>query len=251
MQQMCRLVVGKDGKARAEGIDINNFKDLPIDLQNLINEDKKYGKILPPANGWITYKVYDGDKEMNREDVEYLVRIALGNYQRKFDIKFRPAKDFESAMLKISFTDPQHDKNMTGSTLAYHYYPYFTEKRGICRINRNYYYTVHGRRLNLSIIDPEHYPDPTKAKEAPTWDLDQILIHEFGHGIFGLQHDGQSGTTMSATYQHMTEFLDERTIKRIEAKGYKKRGLLAQWKEQRLEKWLKARAEHLPIWVEQ
>jgi len=242
---ICRLL--NTGKCEFDRIELNG-KDLPIDLQNLIREDKKYGFMTPPSDGWITYRVYDGDKEISRDGVEDLVRIALLQYQLKFQVKFRPAKKDHEAMLKISFSDPQTDKYMTGSTLAYHGYP-GGGLRGICRINRNYYYTSHGLRLNLHIIDPEHYPDASKAKSAPTWDLDQILLHEFGHGVFGLQHDGQSGAVMSAFYPHMSELLDPRTSARIEAKGFKLRPTREQWKEQRLQKWLMVKLENQPIWV--
>lgn len=241
---ICRLL--NTGKCEFDKIELNG-KDLPIDLQGLIREDRKFG-FLTPVDGWITYRVYDGDKEISQNDVEYLVRVALGQYQLKFDVKFRPAGKLEDPMLKISFSDPQTDKNMTGSTLAYHGYP-SGALRGVCRINRNYFYTVHGLRLNLHYIDPEHYPDASKAKSAPTWDLDQILLHEFGHGVFGLQHDGKAGMVMSPHYGQMSELIDPRTSARIQAKGFKLRATRERWKEERLLKWQAARLETLPIWV--
>lgn len=244
---ICRLL--NTGRCDYDRIELNG-DELPIDLQNLIREDKKYGYLTPDSSGYITYRVYDGDREMPLEAVSDLVRMALTQYQLKFQVKFRRAKRTEKAMLNISFSDPQTDKYMTGSTLAYHGYP-GGALRGICRINRNYYYTSHGLRLSLHVIDPEHYPDPAKAKNAPTWDLDQILLHEFGHGVFGLQHDGRAGMVMSPYYGQMSELLDPRTSARVEAKGFKPRPKREQWKEERLQKWLMAKMEPQPIWVEQ
>lgn len=244
---ICRLL--NTGKCEFDRIELNG-KDLPIDLQGLIKQDRQYGFLTPDSKGWITYRVYDGDKEVSLEAVDWMVRVALGQYQLKYEVKFRRASKNEEPMLRISFSDPQTDKYMTGSTLAYHGYP-GGALRGICRINRNYFYTSHGLRINLHFIDPEHYPDASKAKNAPTWDLDQILLHEFGHGVFGLQHDGQSGMVMSAFYTHMSEVIDPRTSARIQAKGFKLRKAREQWKEERLQKWLMARLESSPVWVNQ
>lgn len=241
---LCRLL--NDGTCQFDRIELNG-NDLPIDIQNLIREDKKYG-YLTPVDGFVTYRVTDGDKEITRSEVGYLVRLALQQYQLKFDVKFRPAKRDEKEMLNIGFSDVTTDKYMTGSTLAYHGYPNGA-LRGICRINRNYFFTVHGRRLNLHEIDPEHYPDPEKAKSAPTWDLDMILMHEVGHGIFGLQHDGQSNTVMAALYPHMSEYLDPRTISRIEAKGVRRRPVKTKREELRYKQWLEYKLENFPIWL--
>lgn len=254
----CRLLATDNGKiitkstSIAGKLDLNEFNQLPIDLQQLIKNDKQFGVMKPRhAHGWITYKVYSFDKEINSVEMDHIIRMALFRLSRKLNLKFRPAYRDEDPDLKIDFTDPQHDPDMTGQTLAYHGYPLTGSKYyGICRINKNYFYTIHGQRLNLHFIDPEHYPDASLAKKAPTWDLDQILGHEFWHGVLGCGHDGKAGNLMSANYTMMAEYPTERDYIRGAAKvGWKAKK--EQWKEERLEKWFMAKAEEFPIWVSQ
>lgn len=251
----CRLSIGSNGKVIGEDIVLTptQIKELPVDIQNLITEDKKLGLLKPKrSDGWYTFKCYDVDKELNFEQLDHIIRMALFRWSKKMKVKFRPAKENEDPDLKLYFTDPQHDTQMYGSTLAYHYYPMGDSNtlKGICRINRNYYYTINGVRLNLHFIDPDHYPDAGKAQEAPTWDLDQILGHEFGHGIFGLMHDGKDGNMMSSSYTHMSEYPTDRDYTRAAAKvEYKP--VRDQVKEARLEEWFIAKSEEFPIWVNQ
>lgn len=214
---ICRLTVDSFGK-----IVIGDNTPIPTDLQALIDTDKQYGLLDADPDGWITWKVYDYDTEVNLEQVNYLVRVALMGWGFKVNAKFRPANRYPPC-LKIYFSDPEHDPNMTPATLAYHYYPMgkSNSMRGVCYINRSYYYTIDGKPLDLSIIDPKNYPKPA-GLDGKTYDLDRILRHEFGHGVFGLQHDGSIGNCMSAYYDKGSEFLTDRDIFRAAAKVGKK-----------------------------
>jgi hypothetical protein len=202
------------------------FKDDQVtdtSLETLLREDKKFG-FLKPTNGVLTFKALMGDRELPQHIVEYLAMVALQGWSFETPIKFRIVKSDAWADLRLKFTDPRHDPDMTGMTLAYHYYPFITtkEKRGLCVFNTDYYYTIHGKPISLHQIDPVHYPKPDESRKGATFDFDRIYRHELGHGIFGLIHDGQSGNTMSANYSHGSDEITKRDYTRAQAKAGKR-----------------------------
>lgn len=231
--EYCRLEINSNGDI----ITTDDTNQLESELRDLIQSDKKYGLLSPDSKGWITWQTYDYDSEITIDQVNYCIRIALTGWQHKVNAKFRPAKKGDDAILKIYFSDPQHDPNMTANTLAYHYYPFVREKRGICVINRDFYFTVDGKPVSLTIIDPKNYPKPTTRK-GKTYDLDQVLRHEFGHGVFGLQHDKNEANVMSANYAKGAEFLTDRDVIRAAAKVGKKT-----LKSKILERWYRVKSE--------
>ena len=131
-------------------------------------------------------------------------------------------------------TDPE--KELKASTLMYHYYPISNTSnrlRGLCVINKDYFWTTEGGTLDMHYIDPEHYPEPNSGYGGKTYDLDQVYTHEVLHGL-GLPHSKESGNVMSPNYGIMAEWLSDEDIARIQAK-YGSRNI----SESRVKRWLK------------
>jgi hypothetical protein len=232
MVEICKLIV-KDNIAKFESVESTD-----LSLETLYREDAKYGflKSLSGKN-YLTYQVLNGDDELPNEVADYIANVAFMGWINEVNMHIRRAKSNEEPDIKIKFDDVEHDSNLTSNTLAYMYYPInnTSKYRGVCVINRAFYYTINGKGINLHVFDPEHYPDPDTKTTKKTWDLDQILRHEFGHGLFGLIHDSQSGNTMSASYEHMAEELTERDIlraaKKVGKKIWKRSDLFARWRK--------------------
>ena len=61
-----------------------------------------------------------------------------------------------------------------------------------------------GNPVSLHWVDPINYPDINTAPvQGMAHDLDQVLGHEFGHGILGLSH---FAGIMANNYGIMSEF---------------------------------------------
>ena len=207
------------------------------DINDIINEDKRFGT-LSPANGeYFTYKVLNNDDEITNKKVIKAITYSYLRITRRINVKFKRAKPGEVIDLRIEFrsvaNDP--DKKLTKNTLMYHYYPIssLTNKyRGLCVINKAFYWTSHGKGLPLHEMYPHQYPNPTKAT-GKTYDLDQVYTHEVGHGL-GLPHAKDGGHVMSNNYGIMAEFFSEEDYTRLQAK-YPKREM----SERRLNRWLR------------
>jgi hypothetical protein len=116
------------------------------------------------------------------------------------------------------------------------YYPLGGSTNGICVINTRFYWTLSGKAVNMHLIDPIHYPDESTAPvQGMSWDLDQVLGHEFGHGILGLQHYIEG--LMAYRYDLMTEFTIDVDIIRGSQK-IPKRNILASLLKRKFD-WLK------------
>ena len=164
------------------------------DLTEIIEEDKRYG----------TFQPFNG---------EYA----------DFRIEFRTVA-----------TDPE--KELKASTLMYHYYPISNSAnrlRGLCVINKDFFWTTAGGSWDMHYIDPEHYPEPNSGYGGKTYDLDQVYTHEVLHGL-GLPHSKTAGNVMSPNYGIMAEWMSEEDIARIQAK-YGSRNI----SESRIKRWLK------------
>ena len=118
----------------------------------------------------------------------------------------------------------------------YHYYPISNSSnrlRGLCVINKDFFWTTSGKTLDMHYIDPEHYPESNSGYGGKTYDLDQVYTHEVLHGL-GLPHSKTSGNVMSPNYGIMAEWLSDEDIARIQAK-YGSRNI----SESRVKRWLK------------
>ena len=205
-------------------------------IDDIIQEDKKYG-VFKPANGkYFTYQVLNEDEEISKKDASKIIRYSFLRATRRLNIKFKRAKAGEVVDFKLEFrtvdTDP--DKQLTDNTLMYHYYPISDINhplRGLCVVNKAFYWTSHGKRLPYSVIDPDTEHGTATIR---TYDFDQIYTHEaVGHGL-GLPHAKTAGHIMSSNAGIMAEWLSDQDVARLEAK-YPKRVM----SERRLNRWLK------------
>lgn len=226
-------------KAVAKGSDVAFTAPITssYNIDDIIEEDKKYG-IFKPKNGeYFTYKVLNEDEEITNKQVLKSIQYSYRRISLRTNLKFRRARKGEYADFKIDFrtvdTDPE--KQLTPSTLMYHYFPINDPNnglRGLCVVNKDYFWTTSGKSLDMHHIDPEHYPEKGSGYIGKTYDFDQVYCHEVLHGL-GLPHSKGDGHMMSPNYGIMGEWLSEEDIKRLQAK-YGVRVI----KERLLNRWL-------------
>jgi len=208
------------------------------DLNLILEEDKKYGVFQPKNGSYYTYRVLNEDEEITNKQVLKSIAYSYRRISLRTNLKFRRAREGEYADFRIEFRTVESDpeKVLKSSTLMYHYYPIHSSTnrlRGLCVINKNYYWTSTGGSLDMHYIDPEHYPEPNSGYGGKTYDLDQVYTHEVLHGL-GLPHSKESGNIMSPNYGIMAEWMSDEDIARIQAK-YGSRNI----SESRIKRWLK------------
>lgn len=188
-------------------------------LADLLNTDKNYGLLKPKNGKYFAYKIMSLDKEVTNSKMITATSRALNKWAFKLNLKFSRANEGEIIDIKIYFRSEAEDPLLDSKTIAYMYYPLGSINNGIMVINTRYYYNLSGNPVNMHYIDPIHYPDPNTAPvQGEGIDLDQIMYHEFGHGILGLQHDPMAGNGMAYRVDLMTDLPTSRDIRRGEAK---------------------------------
>lgn len=207
MKELCRLLKLPNG--RLEFSSITN-KD-----PNVLNEDKKYG-FLKPKGGVLTFSITNRDGEISEKGVDRAVKYALKEWSLFVPITFKKVE--ANGDIRIEFHNEAEDSVLTPNTLAYMYYPLGGQTNGLCVVNTRFYWSNSGKGINMHKIDPIHYPDNTKIK-GKSWDLDQVLRHEFGHGVFGLPHDVNKDNIMSGNYGVMKEHLSDDDVLRARTKA--------------------------------
>lgn len=209
MQGMvCRVLVTPYGKVE--------FSSVVSDERNMIETDQKFG-FLTPINGTLSYSITNRDGEISEKGVKKAVQYALKEWSLYVPIKFVHVP--ENGHINVRFNSEDEDDILTPNTLAYMYYPLGGGNNGKCVVNTRYYWTNHGEGIDMHYIDPIHYPEKGSGVKGKTWDLDQVLRHEFGHGVFGLPHDPHANNIMSSNYGMMHEHLQDRDISRARAKA--------------------------------
>lgn len=204
---ICRAVVWNTGKAE--------FASVSTDTNNIIQADKNFG-FLKPTNGVLTFSISNRDGEITDKAVDRAVKFALKEWSIFVPIQFKKVpKDGD---IRIEFRSEDEDEILNSNTLAYMFYPLGGKTDGQCVINTRFYWTNHGNGVDMNKIDPVHYR-PDSGTKGTSWDLDQVLRHEFGHGIFGLPHDTNANNIMSSNYSKMKEHLSETDILRARAKA--------------------------------
>ena len=168
------------------------------------------------------YFIKNKDVEITAKQVRRAVQYALHRWTIHTPYRFRKARNEQEADLVYEFRgyeDPELDGYK--STIAYMYYPINPiTLRGHCVINVNFYFDAAGEGVPMWMIDPIHYSEgDTFMPQGESIDLDQVLGHEDGHGVFGLPHDPQPGNSMSGSYGVMAEYATDRDVKRAQAKG--------------------------------
>ena len=207
-------------------------------IENIIEADKKYGIFTPINGSYFTYRVLNEDKEITNKQVLKAIRYSFRRIEIRTKLKFKPAGDEKLVDFRIEFrtveSDP--DEELTKNTLMYHYYPIQNTSntfRGLCVINKAFYWTSHGKGIDMHLIDPINYPEPNSGSTGETIDLDQVYTHELGHGL-GLPHATEAGHIMSPSLGIMAEYLSKQDVARFHAK-YEARGL----SEHIIKRWLR------------
>ena len=219
-------------------IEFNSAQLNSTEINSIIEEDKQYG-VFQPFNGeYYTYRVLNEDKEITNIQVLKSVEYSYRRISLRTNLKFRRARDGEYADFRVEFrtvaTDPE--KELKASTLMYHYYPihnFANRLRGLCVINKDFFWTTSGGSLDMHHIDPENYPELNSGYGGKTYDLDQVYTHEVLHGL-GLPHSKTAGNVMSPNYGIMAEWMSDEDIARVQAK-YGSRNI----SESRIKRWLK------------
>ena len=222
-----------------DGIITKLPEPLTDSLATVLQNDKKYGVLKPRDGKSFSYKIISLDKEVTEKQVLRSITSALFNYKLYLQLEYHRCRGIESPDITVSFKSISEDPTLNTSTLAYMYYPLGGKTNGVMVINSMFYWTSHGEGIDMFFIDPVHYPTPGSSKnKGQTHDLDKVITHEFGHGIFGLPHyEG----TMAPRYDLMDEYLDDTTIFRASQKIPKRNMLDSKFK--RLLSHLKIRSE--------
>jgi hypothetical protein len=151
-----------------------------VDINEIIEDDKKYGTMSPRNGEIFTYRVSNvHDEEITGKEMVRAVTLAWQHWSKRINIKIRKAKPHEDPDFRVIFRTVQTDERgeLTDNTIMYHYFPIQDvthSLRGLCVV-------------------------------------DQVFTHEFGHGL-GLPHDKQVQQVMSSNYGFMAEFPQERDV---------------------------------------
>lgn len=236
MEQICRAIFSEDETIQFESAVVKGST-----LQEMIQDDKKYGVMVPKNGKYFTYRVMDWEgKWISNKRIREVVTFSWNRTEKIIDLEFREAKDGEYADFKIYFRRVEDDVLLTANTLMYHFYPisdFENPNRGVCVVNVAYPWSSSGDSIPLHLYDPENYPEPT-ISTVKIFDFDAIYDHEgSGHGL-GLPHSPNKNTKMYGNESDMIEsYFDEdpwETIPRLQAKYPKKI-----MKESRLKRWIK------------
>lgn len=204
-------------RANADG-SYSSVKVAGLDIQTQIADDVKFG-FMEPTNGVLKYILLNRDRELTRKQVRKAVGMALFAWRLHVPIKFRRTRNIAEADIRVVFRSQAEDELLLDSTLAYMYYPLGGETQGLCVVNTKWYWTLDGEGIDMHLIDDVNYPTMGSGVMGKTFDLDKVLRHEFGHGVFGLPHSQKSDVIMSANEGRMSEHLAEEDTIRAQAKA--------------------------------
>lgn len=239
---LCKVMIGRTGLEFESAITDGKT------LSETIDQDKKYGKMVPANGKYFTWVVLNEDQEFTLREMQK----AVGFAQRRWRIygnmaRFRLVKkDYQGIIdFRIEFrtveTDP--DKELTENTVMYHYYPISDVNhplRGLCVINKKFFFTSHGEFVDGSFLVSKGFEVQYLDGRYETLDADAIYGHELGHGL-GLNHDDLPFNMMAYRVDIMAEYPSVRDQSRIKAK-YGHRWMSA-WVLMRWLKWLKGASE--------
>jgi len=223
-EQICRAILTEDDDIKFESAVAQGST-----LEQIIEDDKRYGVMVPYNGKYFTYRVMDWQgKWISNRRIRKAITFTWNKVEKIVDLEFREAKDGEYADFKIYFRSTADDPRLTKNTLQYQFYPisdFNNENRGVCVVNTDFPWTSDGEEIPLHIYDPEHYPDVTTST-AITFDFDATYEHEGpGHGL-GLPHSPHKKTKMYGNYGDMAESMfdevPQETVPRLQAKHPKK-----------------------------
>jgi hypothetical protein len=190
-----------------------------VTLEQQIQNDVKFG-FLKPTNGLLKYFIHNFDGEISEKNTRRAVGMALFGWRIRVPIKFRRVKDWIDADITIRFSSEDEDDILDKNTLAYMFYPLGGINDGKCVVNTRFFWTNDGKGVDMHKIDPMHYPHASNSNPiGKTYDLDQVLRHEFGHGVFGLPHSHKDNVVMTGNESRMHEHLQDEDVIRAQAKA--------------------------------
>ncbi len=243
---ICKMIYDENEKCfHFESADVQIGK---LSLEDQIQEDKRYGKMVPRNGKYFTVRAMDwSNKWITSRQINRGITLAFHQAEIEIPIDVRLAEFDEEPDFKVFFRATADDPLLDRNTVMYQYYPINdinNPLRGVCVVNTDFDFTIDGENVSMFDIDQEHYTEDTHVV-APTIDFDAVYTHEApGHGL-GLPHSSFSGKVMSPSVGTMAEFLAEETpletIPRLVAK-YGKRSLLS-YHRLRWRNWYKVRAE--------
>ena len=221
-------------------------------LEEQIQEDKKYGIMVPRNGSYFTWKAEDwAGKHITQKQILKGINYAWLQAELEIVLDVRKARLHEVPDFKIAFRATADDPELTSNTLMYHYYPIQDVNhplRGLCVVNTDFPFTVHGNPISMHEIDPDHYPEhPENFPEHTdptgfTYDFDQTYTHEGpGHGL-GLPHSPNRGDAMFGNYSGMGEFMQTWDKARLVAK-YGARPWFKKWFYTRWINWYRGRSD--------
>jgi len=215
-----------------------------LTLKQVIENDRNYGTMVPANGKYFTYAVLNEDGEFTEKQVEKSAAMAQRRWvmytkMRQFRLvnhDYQGIIDFRIEFRTVE-TDP--DNQLKSNTIMYHYFPIQDTNspfRGLCVVNKSFYYTSHGDGVFGSEFEKHGIPVQFPDQKYQTMDFDKLYGHELGHGM-GLPHDTEPDNMMAYREDLMTEYPSIRDIFRMQAK-YGERGyttaILSRWLD-----WLK------------
>lgn len=212
-----------------------------LTISQVIEDDEKYGKMVPVNGKYFTFRVLNEDQEFTKKEAKRAMRYAQKRWSIYANLpKFKLAKLNEIAdfTLKFETVESDPDQRLNENTVMYNYYPIsdVTSKfRGLCVVNKKFFYTTHGNSVKGTFLQSKGFQVQFPNGDYGTLDFDQIYGHELGHAL-GLPHDPEEGNLMSFRVDIMAEFCTIRDQLRIIAKYGKSK--LSAWHIFRWLSWL-------------
>lgn len=234
-ERICRVVLEKNNNIKFVSEVVNGNT-----ISAIIEDDKRYGVMVPKNGKYFTYRVMDWKgKWISNKQIRRAITFTWNKIEKILDLDFRETRDGEYADFKVYFRRVVDDPLLEKNVLMYHYYPiadFNNQHRGVCVVNADYPWTSDGEEILLNRSDPAIYPNRTNFIEK-TFDFDATYEHEICHGL-GLPHSPNRDTKMYWSYSGMSESMfDEKTretVQRLQAKHPKNTMKLS-----RLNRWIR------------
>ena len=212
-----------------------------LTIKQVIEDDEDYGKMVPANGKYFTFTVLNGDQEFTKKQATRAFYMAYKRWRIYADLpRAKHVKaDYDGVIdftLKFETVESDPDGRLNENTVMYHYYPIqdLTSRfRGLCVVNKKYFYTPHGNSVKGTFLQSKGFEVQFPDGHYETLDFDAIDGHELGHGL-GLPHDPEEDNLMSFRVDIMAEFCSKRDQARIIAKYGKTKWSF--WKQNR---WLK------------
>jgi len=136
-QIMCRAIYEEGKEIKFESVLVKGST-----IEQIIEDDKRYGTMKPYNGQYFTYKVMDwSGRWITDKEIIKGITLSWNKVQKVIDLDFREAKLGEYADFKVYFRKVEDDPLLSKTTLMYHYYPisdFNNPNRGVCVVNVDY-----------------------------------------------------------------------------------------------------------------